>query len=367
MSQTLRKIFLLIFLVACLDGLALSEERLTGSRLRTLGVNSSSLQPITFSHNDRYLAAFDRAEFEEKKEGTFYRLWFFEIGRDGTLGQARSVPLELKNLQQGEFTPDDKQFIVIGNRGTTFLSIDMSTYRTSALLEPQWGQAGFRADPAVLWTESGKLFVAGRPYDKERFVETQTVATFRPQAPPEQRFVRGGDLSTLEQGLDRLWFSNYVNDTKAFFGQKYPEVTLLSFWNGSVVSEFDRAWKFLGFWGNAGRLLYSAKRSQGQDCELVLYDSNTNTKTLIGQDKTDYRYLFLSRDGKTALTPQMEGTDRRLIPWDAHESEGWKLKPVLVDSRGVPRTVSSGWIRLSSQGKLMCHVGESGLAIYPLR
>ena len=367
MSQTSRVLFLIIFLVCCLDGLASSEERLTSSRLRSLGVHSTSLQPINFSHNDRLLAAFDRAEFEEKKEGTFYRLWFFEIGREGTLGQAHSVPLNLKSLEQGEFTPDDKQFVVVGNRGTTFLSIDTSTYQTSTILEPQWGQSGFRADPAVLWTNSGKLFVSGRPYDKERFVETQTVATFRPQAPPGERFVRGGDLSTLEQGLERLWFSNYVNDKEAFFGQKYPDVTLLSYWNGSVVSEFDRAWKFLGFWGSSGRLLYSAKRGQGQECELVLYDSNTDSKTVIGQDKNDYRYLFLSRDGKTALTSQMDGAERRLTPWYAKEGESWKLKPAVTDARGEARTVSSGWIRLSSQGKLMCHIGQSGLAIYPLR
>lgn len=345
---------------------ALGQERITSAQLRAKGVEAASLQPITFSHNDKLVAAFDRAPFEEKKEGTFFRVWFFKVEPDGSLGDYRSVKLPLKSLQQGEFTPDDEAFVILGNRGTTFLSIDLKSYQLTTLLEPKWGQPGFRADPAVLWTEAGKLFVIGAPYDRERFVESRTVATIRPEAPPESRFERGENISKLEKGLERLWFSNYATDRSAFFGQKYPQLTILSHWDGTRVSEFDRAWKYFGFWGNAGRLLYSRKKSEAEDCELVLYDSSNGSQKVISTSPDNFRYLFLSRDGSGLLTTRISETEGRLIPLYAREEDDWELKPVVVNRDGSAGTVAAGWMRLSSDGRSMCHLGPSGITLYTL-
>jgi hypothetical protein len=366
MEDRLLRILLPIFLATALLAPALAEDQLTTAALRRLGVNTSRLQPIAFSHNDRLLAAFDRASFEEKKEGVFYRLWFFEIERDGTFGEAHSVPISLKNFQQGEFTPDDSHFVLIGNRGTTFLAVDLETYELQDLLIPEWGEAGFRADPPVLWTEAGRLFVIGHPYDENRFIETRTVATLRLDNEPKKRFERNRDIGTLEQGIERLGYAGYLTDTAAFFGQRYPELTIMSFWNGEDVSEFDRAWKYTSFWSNAGRLLYSTRRGQGLDSELTLYDSATDSKTVLAKDQTDYRYLFLSRDGQTAITSQVAETPGRLISWYARESDGWELKPIVVDSSGDPRTLPAGWMRLSSAGELMAHIGANGVSLFDL-
>ena len=357
---------LLIMFVLSLVTQTLADDQLTNAALRRLGVNPSKLQPIAFSHDDKILAAFDRATFEEKKEGVFYHLWFFEIERNGTFGEAHSVPITLKNFQQGEFTPDDSQFVIIGNRGTTFQSVDLDSFEIVDLMIPRWGQPGFRADPAVLWTEAGKLFVIGRPYDEHRFVETRTVATLRPQAAPAEMFERNLDIGTLEQGIERLGYATYLTDTSAFFGQRYPELTIMSFWDGENVSEFDRAWKYTSFWSNAGRLLYSTRRGQGMESELTLYDSEGDSKTILASDDKDYRYLFLSRDGRTALTSQVSDTPGRLMSWYARESEGWELKPVVVNSSGEPRTLPAGWMRLSSSGDLMAHIGANGISLFNL-
>lgn len=343
-----------------------AEERLTSSQLRNQGVHADTLQPIVFSHDNRILAAFDRAKFEQKKDGVFYRLWFFEIERDGTFGNARSVNIPLKTLEQGEFTPDDDKFIVLGNRGTTFYSVDVAEGSVEPLMKPEWGTGGFRADPPVLWTEGGKLFVTGRPYDKERFVETRTVATLRTSASEDERFQRGSDISTLEKGIERLWFANYVNGQSAFFGQKYPQTTILSYWNGDSISEIDRAWKYLGFWVNSGRLLFSVKRGENQPCELSLFDADSGEITKIGSDTNDYRYIFLSRNGETALTSQLDREAERLVPLYATESGNWELKPVVTDRTGKARTLPAGWMRLSSDGQVMCHVGPNGLSLFQL-
>ena len=355
-----------ILLLALLTLPSLAEEQLTSAALRRLGVHPERLQPIVFSHNDRMLAAFDRANFEQKKEGVFFRVWIFEINRDGTLGEARSFPLPLKNLQQGEFTPDDSQFVVLGDRGTTFLALDLRSNEVEEILVPEWGKAGFRADPTVLWSDGGQLYVTGHPYDENRFIETQTVATLRPDAEPSKRFQRSGDIGTLEQSLERLWFRSYLTDSTAFFGQKYPQLAIVSYWDGERVTEFDRAPHFSGFWSRAGRLLYSARRGEGMDSELTLYDAKTDDKKVLATDSDEYRYLFLSRNGKTVLTSQLSDTPSRLIPWYAKESANWELKPVVTDSQGEPRTVASGWMRISSSGDLMAHIGPTGLTVYKL-
>lgn len=329
--------------------------------MRAAGIQPGSFQPIAFSHDDRWLAAFDRAPFEEKKEGTFYRLWFLQIGRDGQLGEIKSVALDLKNLQQGEFTPDDESFVVIGNRGTTFLRIRMEDMKVTPVLRPDWGKKGFRADPAVLWTENDTLYVLGYPYDEARFVEPKTVAVLR----ANDEFEVGPNLTALEKGVERLWFTNYLSPRSAFFGQKYPELSILSHWDGEQVFEIDRAPRFLGFWGNGGRLLYSARRSE-ELTELLIYDVAGGEKTVIASQEEPYRYLFLSRDGETALFSKAV-PEGRLESYIARADDGWKVTPLVGDRQGDVRSLAAGWMRISSTGDYVCHISSGGLSIYPTR
>lgn len=354
---------LLLLLSLCFPTLS-QEERITSSSLRTLGVDPTTFQPIVFSHNETMLAAFDQAPFEDKKAGNFYRLWFFEIGRDGKLGKAHKVPVPLATLQQGEFSPDDRSFIVLGNRGTAFHKVDLKSFALTPLFEPEWGKPGFRADPAVLWTDRQRLYVAGRPYDAQRFVETATIATLNPQATGAAVFERGPDITTLEKGLERLWVSTYLSDSAAFFGQKYPQLTLLSYWNGERVTEFDRGWKYNGFWSGNGRLLYAVRRTEGAPSVLTLYDAKNDSKTEIATSPETYTYLFLSRDGRTALFSQKSSTAGRLEVFFAQEQDGWKVHPLSADSRGQARSLATGWMRLSSNGRYVCHIGPTGLTLY---
>lgn len=343
-----------------------AQEKLTSSQLRALGVETSTLQPITFSHDSRTVVCFDRAPFEEKKDGTFFRLWFFKIQPDGRLGTARSVNLPLKNLQQGEFTPDDSRFVVLGNRGTTYLSVRTDNLKVEELMTPEWGIAGFRGDPPVLWSQGGKLFTTGHFYDRERFVEPTTVATINPQADPGSRFQRGPNIAALEKSLERLWVTNYASDQSAFFGQKLPHATVLSHWDGNRVREFDRASKFSGFWGAAGRLLYSRKSTPLSENELVVFDSTTGNLKVVERSEQDYRYLFLSRDGRTLLTSRLIPGQDRVETYYAREQENWELKPMIRDRNNRPVSTATGWMRISSDGKWTCYVGSGGIVLYPL-
>lgn len=353
-------------LIAAVSPLS-AQERITASQLRSRGVEASSLQPIAFSHDSRTIACFDRAPFEEKKQGTFFRLWFFRVQPDGRLGDVRSVDLPLKNFQQGEFTPADDRFVVLGNRGTTFLSVRLNNLSVEELLVPEWGEPGFRGDPPVLWAEAGKLFALGHFYDKERFVEPTTIAVVNPQAAPSKRFERGPNIAALEKGLERLWVTNYLTDSAAFFAQKLPHATVLSFWDGEKVREFDRGAKFSGFWAKSGRLIYSRKSSGLADNELVLYDSANGNLKVLDKSQHDFRYLFLSRDGKTLLVSHLVPKQDRVTVLYAREEDGWTLKSVAQDRNQRPVTLATGWMRLSSDGKWLCYVGSDGLSLYSLK
>ncbi len=357
-----------IIALALVLGLApvAAEERVTSSALRAEGIDLNSLQPIAFSHNDRWLAAFDRAPFEEKVDGIFYRLWFFPIAPDGKIGQPKKVPLSLRSFQQGEFTPNDREFVIMGERGTTFQKLSLSTWKIEPLMEPEWGRPGFRSDPAVLWSEGGQLYALGHPYDRERFVSPTTIAKVEPSKVGAEAFEPGPDLTTFERGVERLWFTSYLNQRSGFVGQRYPQTTLMSHWNGDSLSEFDRSSQYFGFWSAADRLLYSCQRESPSTTELVIYDAKSKQKTTLYQGPETFRYVFLSRDGRTAQASQISAEDKRLIPYYAQQRTNWELRPVLLDNQQRPRSVSAGWVRLSSAGKLMCHIGPTGLVIYHL-
>lgn len=354
-------VVLLCLLVAPLWG----QERKTTSELRQAGIDTDSFQPIAWSHNDKWLAAFDEAPLEEKKEGIFYRLWFLEVSPSGSVQRIQKVPLKMASFQQGEFTARDDAFIIMGNRGTAFYKLDLKSFTMTSILEPQLGTPGFRSDPTILWTEGGRMYTVGFPYDEGRFVNARTVATVDPGRTGASAFEAGPDLSTLEKGLDRMWFSNYLSPNSIFYGQKYSDVVVLSHWDGNVASEFDRGTRKWGSWGNAGRILYSIERNRDLS-ELVIFDSRTKAKTVLASGPDVYRYTFLSRDGSTALVSQMVPEGRRLTTYLARAADGWKLQPLETDSQGRPRTISAGWMRLSSQGKMVAHISSTGLAVYAL-
>lgn len=357
----------LLILIACLLGTATAwaQERKSTSELRQSGIDTDSFQPIVWSHNDRWLAAFDEAPFEEKKEGIFFRLWFLEVGPSGAVTRIQKVPLKMASFLQGEFTPNDDAFVVMGNRGTTFERIDLKSFKITPLLQPEPGKAGFRADPTILWTEGGTLYTVGFPYDEARFINARTIAAINPDGAGAAAFKAGPDLSTFEKSLERMWFSNYLSPNSAFYGQRYTDTVLLSHWNGVKTTEFDRASRMWGSWGSSGRILYSVERAKDLS-ELMLFDSKTGAKTVLASGADVYRYLFLSRDGTTALVSLMVPEGRRLSTFFARAGDGWKLHPLEVDSSGRPRTVAAGWMRLSSKGGLMAHITSTGLTVYSL-
>jgi hypothetical protein len=361
------KSWLLLILVVWLlgSGVGWAQERKSTSDLRQVGIDADSFQPISWSHNEKWLAAFDEAPFEEKKDGVFFRLWLLEIGSNGAVNRFQKVPLKLASFLQGEFTPNDDAFVILGNRGTTFERIDLKSFAVETLIAPEAGKAGFRADPAILWTEGGSMYSVGFPYDEARFINARTIAAVNPRGSGAAAFKAGPDLSTLEKTIERMWFSNYLSPTSIFYGQKYSDLVVLSHWDGSKMSEFDRATRMWGSWGNSGRILYSVERTKDLS-ELLLFDSKSGAKTVLASGSEVYRYLFLSRDGATALVSLMVPEGRRLSTFFARAGDGWKLRPLEADSSGRPRTVAAGWMRLSSKGGLLAHVSAAGLAIYPL-
>lgn len=361
------KLTLSIYFLLAMVVPTIAQERMSTSELRRVGILTESFQPILFSHNDKWLVGFDRAPFEEKKAGVFFRLWFFEIQSDGKLAPPRKVPLELASFQQGEFTPNDDAFVVMGNRGNTFLKVSLKDFQVSPLMVPSEGKAGFRSEPTVLWTEAGRLYTVGYPYDEARFINARTVATINPDLTGAAAFTPGPDVSTLEKSLERLWFSLYLSPKSAFFGQKFSDTVVMSHWDGESAKEFDRAAKVHGSWANADRFLYSVERGDTGKSELLVYDAQKKERKVLGSGDAAYRYLFLSRDGQTAVASIVVPEGRRLSTFFAGPSTDWKLEPIDVDSSGRARTIPSGWIRVSSKGAYLAHISSTGLTLYDLK
>ena len=72
------------------------------------------------------------------------------ISPTGSVLRYQKVPLKMASLLQGQFTPGDDAFLVLGNRGTVLSRVDLKSFAINAIMEPAPGRAGFRADPAAL-------------------------------------------------------------------------------------------------------------------------------------------------------------------------------------------------------------------------
>ena len=192
------------------------------------------------------------------------------------------------------------------------------------------------------------------------------MATLKLGSDGEHRFESGPNVAKVEKTLDRLRFSNYVTDRSAFFAQKFAQTTLLSHWNGERVTEIDRAAKFLGFWGNAGRLVYTSKAHESANSVLKLYDSDSGSLQTLANSPKDFRYLFLSRSGSTLLTSKISNSHGLLETLYAREEDDWELRPAVRDERNKILSLAAGWTRLSSEGNFLCHIGPGGLSLHQL-
>ncbi len=340
---------------------ATAEDRLRASELRSLGVDMFTFQPIAYSHDGRLLAAFDKAPFEEKKEGRYFRLWLIPVTADARFGTVRKVELPIVSFEQGSFTPDDRGFVILSKARTTFTMVDVNTMEFRNFMEYQPGVPGFRAEPAVLWTNGGQLMVTGTPYDENRFVKGRYIATIDVSKEGPDAFTTGPEVQSLERRINGMRFVNYNRTDLGFFGHKINDQSILSVWEGGdTVKEFDRAVAYHGVWGSGSRLLFSALRGKDQH-ELAIYDADSGQKTVLEAGAKPYSYLFLSKDAGTAVACQMDNESGRMDVFYAREEDGNQVKP-------VPQFKNArvGWLRVSSHGKTLVLFNQLGMQVVNL-
>lgn len=333
----------------------------TATDLRTAGIDVDSYQPITFTWDGRTLVGFDRAPFEEKKHGVMYRLWLLDFDVSGRLEEARKVPLAIPSFEQGSLNADEDAFVIISDAGTRYLTVDMETLEVADLMKPEAGKPGFRADPPVLWTADGKLLTTGYFYDENRYADNNTIATVNTSATGQAAFTEGPDIQQVERSHSQTRGLNYNSDKLGYFLSSQGDDMLLSRWTpDGGFSQVDRAEQFTGLWGAATRVLYSAARAGGQH-DLIVYDGAQDRKWNLATGAEPYRYLFLSKDGTTAVACQFEPVAQRMNVFVGKERGDFGLTPV----DGLQR-IKIGWIRVSPEGRYLAVYNERGLSIAEL-
>ncbi len=350
----------LVVLLLCLTALTWADELVRASKMRSEGIDLFSFQPIRFSNQGRVLAGFDRAPFELKKKGIFFRLWFFQFGVDCRLEGIRSVDLSVPSLDQGSFSPDDRYFVIISNAGTQITAVDTETLEVRDIVRYQKGQPGFRAQPTVMWVEGNRLFVTGHHYDAERYAEENTIAQLDASRTGAEAFTAGTNIFRFERSIKNKEFLNYNSDQLGFAVNKSGDRSKLSVWDGESLEQLDESTQFHGFWGEGTRFLYACERP-GQN-ELILYDALEERQWKIGSADRPFRYLFLSKDATTAIGCQLDSVAQRMDIHVAKERDDFVAN--------VPETlkdVKLGWLRLSSDGRYLVHFTEKGLRCVELR
>lgn len=349
----MKRITLLLLILLMAPSLA--DDRLRASELRSMGMDMFTFQPIAFSHDGRLLAGLDKAPFERKKEGFFFRLWLIPVTSDARFGEVRKVELPISSFEQGCFTPDDSGFLIISKARTVFTLVDTASLEYKNLMEPQPGTPGFRAEPAVLWTAAGKLLVTGTPYDENKYINSRYIASIDWTQEGAAAFNPVVDVHKLESSVKRMHHVNYHSTELGFFSQKTKEETVLSVWEGGdTLREIDRAPRYHGFWGSGTRFLLSAQRGEDQH-ELAIYDADLGQMFSLEKGASPFSYLFLSKDGTTGIACHIDQKSGKMDVFYTRGTEG----PVMPVTKFKDARV--GWLRVSTSGKVLVLFNQLGL------
>ncbi len=352
--KTFRKIFAFALILLCWAHVSWADKTTGKADFIRNGADFKTLSPISFSPDGKTLIAWDRASYEEKKQGIMFRLWVLKLERDGFISGMKKIPLELPNLESGTFTPDGKSYIILGDNGTQFLKLDIKSSRLDTIHRSVANQPGFKATARSLWTNDGKVLVEGYFYTPERYTGPDVIASIDPNKTGASAFKAETQMfSFLRQNVSKIkgYSTNKTDLVYVIF--RDGNLNTVNRWTPGAERELSRIddgiTSLKSMWGSDEVMVYSATYADNT-AKLVVFDNAENKRTVIADATIEdpYRYVFASGNGEKIVACKLNVDSGNMRLFYAKKSEGWELKPL------TNRPYAIGTIRIDKEGNKVC-------------
>ena len=312
-KQTVNRLavfFLLVLTVAALWPLQPARAEspvvfMTNRDLAGMGVERPELfWPIQLSRDGRTLLAAEDLKGKATRSGALSRLWLVEFNPDGSIKKSRNYPLVMPHRLQNTMTPDEKGVVILARSGASFWHLDLQTGNLREFVHAGQGVSRFMAEPHVIWSYQGKMYVTGFPMNEKGVRGRQTVALLDPSK-TDAAALTPTDLDIFEvyKHFDQPKNIRWVNPEMGFLGGlKGKAYHLVSWKKGIGYHQIATLGKIESMLGMGPFLAVAAVAADGASTAF-LYDSATNRKWVAPPvpAASEYDYPFVSEGGETLV------------------------------------------------------------------
>lgn len=337
-----------------------ADVEVTPEALYRLGIRSSRLAIGVVSDDGRVVVCYEK-ERDPKviAQGKVYRLHLFNVDWAKGTYTHDALWVPVTRFEQLAITPDNRWILVVGESGWKFVGVDVAARKVHVIASHQPDTAGFRTNPLVTWVQDGRIHTVGYFIDEKEVVTGDAVVSIDPAATGEGAFHKVRDITALVRRTNNFRNAEWFAADQAYFAGYEPDkkIHLYAYVGKDNLVPLEAALGYDGMAVGQDRIVYAARRGPVSG-NVVVADVATGKRWSVGESTRPYRYLYMSRDGKTILTSIFEHAAGTMTTWYAREADDFKLHPLPQVQKAPP-----GTMRFSPGGEVFLFFNNKGLHI----
>ncbi len=332
---------------------------LTMAGLKSLKINFETFQLAVVSKDGNTLIGTEKIRDPKlKAKGQVWKLHVFHLDWAAQKATLSTIPALTTSLEQMAISPDGKWALLLGDRGTRFVAVDLTKNMPRVVFRNERGKPGFRSQPEVAWWEKGKFHTPGYFYDAAQAVTGDAVASIDAGGDGLAAITKVRDIDKLYRQTRGFAVQQWYSSEQSYFALVKPDQKMhLVAAMGEDMLPIESALGYGGMAVGQDRVVYAARWDKNT-VGVVVQDIGMKKKWRIGDASKLYNYLYMSDDGGTVLVSHLDVAAQAMTTWFGREAESWKLRPVPGIEAAKP-----GTIRFSSGGEVYAFYNLDGLLI----
>lgn len=294
-------------------------------------------------------------------KGQVWRLRVLRFSPKSTTPTLSSILVPTTDLAQMEISPDGKRALIVSDKGTRFIGVDLVKGTAEIIFKIERGQPSFRVTPEVVWYENGKFCTVGYFMDADQMATGEAVVSVDVPGRGFGAIHQVRDISELLKTFKGfrqvLWYAS----EQVYFvghGKGAAQLTLVSCF-GPTFKVVTNANTYSNLAAADNRVFYGAQ--VGPKWTLAVFDPPTGKRWDIDTGDRKLEYTYISTDGRTILASVLDKQTGRMSTFYGHEGDGFKVHPV-PGMAGL----TMGAHRISGDGRWVAVYSDRGLEMYAI-
>ncbi len=332
----------------------LDESLLPRSELESAGFDFKTGTLLGVSPDGSWLVLTDQTTNPESiSMGLPFRIWVFPVADLATGHIVPTViPVPMVDMEFGSFEND--YTLLCGSTQGAIFSVNLNTHAVSIFNQSDPDAGGFHCGPQS-YAANGQVSVSGYFHNPNESADHECLALLQSNA-DMLTITEKTNLSQLHSTMNEygnVGSEIHTSTEHGFFLVADGDgVSTLHMWNGTEVVALDQHVTLGGLAEYGNHILYVRENPDKGGNEVVLTNSLTLEKKILGNG--DFFYPYFVNDGDLAVVAAIDWENGGMNIWSADLNTDLPLAPLMT----LPSIAA---VRVASQAPTLAALGADGL------